>query len=191
MRDPFNNLFYLAIPKNASSMVRAELINLGWFYELLDENPVIEKHQQIIVVLRDPAQRWISGITEFLVLYYPEFDQLSDEMMHLICTHITFDDHTEKQLHFLNSLDQDRCVFFRFSPNLGREIAHFLETRKIKNNFAEAPVVYSSEASDIHMHFRNQITRFIQKNPKYLAGIMKHFKEDYDFIKQVKFYGTY
>ena len=191
MRDPFNKLFYLAIPKNASTMIRDELLKMGWFHELLDEHPVVESDQKIIVVLRDPAQRWISGITEFLVLYYPEFDQLSEDMLHLICTHITFDDHTEKQIYFLNSLITSRCVFFRFSPDLGREIAHFLETRKIKNNFAEAPVVYSAASSDQHMHFKNQITQFLQKNPKYLAGIMKHYKDDYDFIRQVQFYGTY
>ena len=58
---------YINIPKNASSWTKPNLLDHSWeFYNYRTDN--LDK--QALVVLRDPVDRWISGIAEFLTLYH-------------------------------------------------------------------------------------------------------------------------
>ena len=109
MKNPTNDLFYKQIPKNASSMIRKVLHTMNWQYELFDEH-IIADGFKTIVVLRDPFERWISGITEYLTLYFPNKKDLNDDLLEFICSHVTFDDHTEKQIYFVNNLNKNDCV---------------------------------------------------------------------------------
>lgn len=190
MKDPTSQLFYLSIPKNASTMIRNELLALGWDHELLNEHQeLINDARSIIVVLRDPVQRWVSGITEYITLYYPEFEKLSEDLLRVLCTQVTFDDHTEQQIYFLSGMPKNKCVFFKFTPNLANDLAHFFETRKIKNNFSNNKIVYATDDNPTHVNIRSQILAYLQRNPKYLQTIKQHFDEDYRFINRVPYYG--
>jgi hypothetical protein len=188
MKDISDNVYYICIPKNASSMIRKELSVTGWRYELFDEHP-IDPGKKIIIVLRDPIQRWVSGITEFLVLYHKNITTLPKELLQVLCTSVTLDDHTEKQVYFLNGLPKSQCVFFKFGPNLGRNLAHFFESRALKTNFSNDNVVYSTAEDLVHLNYKEQVLTFLQQNPQYLQSIKRHYEEDFTFIKQVQYYG--
>lgn len=64
--DPDHRRFILNIPKNASSFMLAWTGHHGWRAALLDHYPdVIE----IIMILRDPIERWLSGMAQYIRTY--------------------------------------------------------------------------------------------------------------------------
>jgi hypothetical protein len=63
---PDHNRFIINIPKNASSYVLDWTGKFGWNTALADHYSDLT---EIIVVLRDPLQRWISGMAQYLKTY--------------------------------------------------------------------------------------------------------------------------
>ena len=66
MISPDKKYFYLNIPKNSSSFIKKCLGSLGWSFDNIRSYP----DAKIIVALRDPVKRWISGISEYLFMYH-------------------------------------------------------------------------------------------------------------------------
>lgn len=82
---PSNDLlaFYCIIPKNASSWISEVMVNSGWLEATIetcfshDQNWEERYHQHkmfpvvdnLIVVLRDPVERWIAGIAQYISGY--------------------------------------------------------------------------------------------------------------------------
>jgi hypothetical protein len=60
--------FYCLIPKNASSWVSSVLKHNGWTQGVLDHCP--NQHiNELIVILRDPVDRWVAGIAQYFSSY--------------------------------------------------------------------------------------------------------------------------
>jgi hypothetical protein len=60
--------FYCLIPKNGSSWVSNVLQHNGWTQGVLEHCP--KQHiNELIVVLRDPVERWIAGIAQYFSSY--------------------------------------------------------------------------------------------------------------------------
>jgi hypothetical protein len=60
--------FYCLIPKNASSWTSQVLKHNNWIQGSLDACPN-QNIKELIVVLRDPVQRWVAGIAQYLHSY--------------------------------------------------------------------------------------------------------------------------
>lgn len=61
--------FIINIPKNASSFV-LELGNYnGWTQATVGDNCDWQKVKTLIVILRDPVERWISGVAQYINSY--------------------------------------------------------------------------------------------------------------------------
>ena len=61
--------FVVNIPKNASSFILDWASKHGWTAAEILQHPNKHKIEEIIVVLRDPLQRWISGMGQYLTSY--------------------------------------------------------------------------------------------------------------------------
>jgi hypothetical protein len=59
--------FVVNIPKNASSFVLDWTSRFGWRANQLDPNA--HRVGELIVVLRDPVDRWVSGISQYINTY--------------------------------------------------------------------------------------------------------------------------
>jgi hypothetical protein len=66
MLSPDCTKFVLSIPKNASSYLVDWSAKNGWSSAVVDDNCDWHKVQEVIVFLRDPVQRWISGVAQYL-----------------------------------------------------------------------------------------------------------------------------
>jgi hypothetical protein len=143
------------------------------------------------VVLRDPLDRWISGIAEYLFLYHQNIDfaHAGQEFFDLIFDKITFDDHTEKQVYFIEGLDLDRCVFFKFGPDYRQQFSQYLAEHGMPNRYNNYNYQHVSDDSPDRKRFKKIFTDQLQ-NSKYLSQVNQYFKPDYQLINQVKFYGT-
>ena len=194
---PDRTLFYLAMPKNASSSIKDQLFNLGWevgdFYEFPDT--------KVIVTIRDPIERWISGIAEYLILYHSDIiEQIVDPdiyqclpLLHeklaisLIFNTITFDDHTDRQCFFLSGLDFSRCIWLNFKT-LNITFPKLLKEFNQTDSLITLDNMNNSDENIRKKDLKNLFKLILKTNNHAENKLKEYFWCDYKLINRVKFY---
>lgn len=181
------DLMYVYIPKNASSWTKPNLLDYGWeFFNYHTDNLT----KPALVVLRDPIDRWLSGIAEYITLYQPNFRLLFQETEELIFDKIVFDDHTEKQVKFLQGLDTDNCTFMMCDENYRTNFSNFILEHYGENKYSRYEYQHVSNNDPTRQRFKTIFKNLLDREPIYLNKIMDYFEDDYKLIQQVKFYGA-
>ena len=183
------DLMYVYIPKNASSWTKPNLLDYGWEMSNYHKDQDCAK-KPALVVLRDPVDRWLSGIAEYMALYQPNFRLLFQETEELVFDRIVFDDHTEKQVKFLQGLDTDRCIFIRCDDDYRKNFSDFISEHYGANKYARYEYQNVSVNNDERRRFKTLFQRVLEREPKYLKRLLDYYEEDYQLIQQVQFYGT-
>jgi hypothetical protein len=118
---------WINIPKNSSTMINGYLKNQHWSSDSLEN--WIGQANTFLIVLRDPVDRWASGITEYMYRYHPnvDFDQITDLVQDIILQHKIFDEHTFPQVCFLDTIPLDQCVYFRMDQHLVSNFQDYLQ----------------------------------------------------------------
>lgn len=186
---PDTDLMYVNIPKNATSWTKPNL--LDWSWEVYNYHTDNLYHKTAMVVLRDPVERWLSGIAEYLYLYHRDWNNKSftPELLDLIFDKIAFDDHTEKQVYFIEGLDLSRCVFFWFDENYRQNFSTFLAENGMPNRYYNFEKQHVSDNDPVRRNFKEIFNRELQ-NSKYRNQVEDYFRQDLKLIEQTKFYGT-
>lgn len=187
MSHPERDLMYVNIPKNASSWTKPNL--LDWSWENYNYHTDNLYHKTAMIVLRDPVDRWLSGIAEYLYLYHRDWpnEAFTRAMLDLVFDKIAFDDHTEKQVYFVEGLDLSRCVFFWFDENYRECFGRFLAENGMPNKYHRYAKQHVSDLEPVRKNYKEIFTGAIN-NSKYLYQIKQYFKQDYELINSVKFY---
>jgi hypothetical protein len=184
MSHPDSPLMYINIPKNASSWTKPNLIDWGWqFYNFHTDN--LEK--KAIVVLRDPIERWVSGISEYLTLYHPTMGVPAQETVELIFDRVCFDDHTERQIRFIDGLDTDNCIFLLCDGNYRSKFSQLLIEHGMPNRYQNYDYQHTSEKCPNRSRFKKIFSEYL-KVPTFYDRIQFHYKKDYELINSLKFY---
>ena len=199
-----DNLCYAPIPKNASvwgNKIFGEYLNFQKNEYVSEKN----LNKKFIVFLRDPLDRWLSGITQFLwqvqyddkIDYFTQVSNFKLDPLHLalIFNNVEFDNHSMSQVSFLNEFlpaidSHHKLIYFYVNDvNFSKQVAHFLF-----NNYR-----ISIPTTKIHLttenvwktKIRNQIKLELHNNKKYLKFVLKCLQKDYELISKCKFYITY
>ena len=93
--DKDKSITFVHIPKNASSFVKGWLLRSGNFTH--SDSLVIADHY--LITLRDPIERWVSGIAQFM-----NVESNQQLTLHELVEQVTVDDHTELQTYFLQNV---------------------------------------------------------------------------------------
>jgi hypothetical protein len=191
-----SQLIYVNIPKNASSWASLQF-NQGINHDAANINyyDIVDLAQcQFIVILRDPLDRWISGMTQMI---YTEPYQLVDQVnnMHidtfdweLVMEKIEYDNHTQKQVDFIYNIPHNQIVWLKFDSQL-------------KDNFINLMLLYGCDveikkSDKDNITLKNSVKHSVIKkiadklnqHPEYRQKIIDHYHEDYALINSVKFY---
>lgn len=180
---------YIHIPKNASSFIKTSLVNTkDWFH---CEKFLTNDHY--LISLRDPIDRWLSGMAQLI-----HSDTITDWNEELIFNTITFDDHTEEQVYFLQKLnlekELDKCTFFKVDDTLSSKLAKWQLANFVKYENTVYPSTARSAKINVgtDTHGRIEIVQKLQSmidnNPEYLLKLKEHFASDYNLFNNVKFY---
>lgn len=113
---PDNKTFFFCIPKNASTFMTGVLLQNNWEYA----NISYFTGTEVICLVRDPLDRWISGISTYCCLHLLNQNYGSDMFVEnyntlverLIFDNIVFDDHTTPQIEFINTIPVDKNIVY-------------------------------------------------------------------------------
>jgi hypothetical protein len=181
---------YINIPKNASSFLRETFKDTGWKHMHLGMNMDIDA---TVVVLRDPIDRWITGIAQHITTnvlgkdfgstHYLEQD---NELVHrLIFDQVVFDDHTEQQTWFLEPFNMEKAVFFYCDSNLSKNLDSYFNNRF---QLTTKPYVNVSQDQFDNANLVEHFKKLVYNNKDYQNRLRSYFIRDYDLIQSVKFY---
>lgn len=202
---PVQDRFIVNIPKNASSYLLDWSNHHGWTAAEISNTDYPQKLQQVIVVLRDPMQRWISGIAQYLTGYVlnvtgayswdtgpgPDDQQISaDEFIkeynqvveRLLFDNLArFDDHVWPQCEFFQDLlPHVPRKFFYIDQNLDSNISDHL-------GFSLIPGLDRNH-KDTNPD-TSKIQQFIQARlntrPELVERVRRAYAQDYKIIQQV------
>ena len=170
------------IPKNASS----------WATSIVVGDPVIQSLDHLtnraVCILRDPVQRWVSGVKQFLIAPIAQKNNWSDKN---IIEHFTnaldpLDIHTVVQSYFAKSLDLDSTTWFYLDDNFTTNFYHWINKNNItvRQNVSPVNVSKNSESNSMLTHRINKLL----ENNEFKNCIIDYYKLDYDLINSVNFY---
>ena len=174
--DKDKSITFVHIPKNASSFVKGCLLSTEKFIH----SKSLITAERYLITLRDPIERWISGITQLMSTPNNQHLTLQD----LVNT-ITFDDHTELQTYFLEGIDLDLCSFLRVDRNLRTNIKQWAIDNGYQIDVDSVPNI--NEGNQLA---KDRFAAMVDGNSQIKLKLAEHYANDYALINRVKFYGN-
>ncbi len=179
--DSIQDLTYIHIPKNASSFAKRITENFEY-------SKTFRNASNYLILLRDPIDRWVSGMSQLI-----QSDPITDWTDEYIFEHITLNDHTEKQIYFLEYLnfekDLDKCIFFKVDENLSDKFIGWANVLYPNISIHKTKLNTSQDVKGRIEIIKNLQTT-VDNSPDLVLKLKKHFESDYELINRVKFYGT-
>jgi hypothetical protein len=202
---PTHDRFVVNIPKNASSYLLDWSNHHGWTAAEINNIDYPHTLQELIVVLRDPLQRWISGIAQYLTGYVlnvsgaydwstgpgPDDQRISADTFieeynqvveRLLFDNLTrFDDHVWPQFEFFQDLlPQVPRKFFYMDQNFDSNVGDYLGFSPmlgLDRNHSDT----NPDTGKIQ-HF---IRARLNTRPELQQRVHRAYAQDYKMIKQV------
>lgn len=197
--------FIVSIPKNASSFMLDWCTHNGWSNAVVGDSCDWHKVTEMIVVLRDPLDRWVSGIAQYITGYILNVtgayswntgpgpnDQImsGDEFVsqyNPVVERFLFDnlnrhdDHVWPQIDFFESL----------LPDVPRK--YFYLDQHFDHKFSQYLSLQSVQHLDTNSGDSNPNTKIIQQfvqqrltvRPELKQRVIKSYARDYEFIKKI------
>jgi hypothetical protein len=145
-------------------------------------------NKKFIVFVRDPKERWFSGIAQWFTnnLDTSNFE-LNDTMIKMILSAGYLDNHSTNQFTVLEGIKETRyskITFFKTDEaEFYDKLKHFVH-QKMKLRFDDFPnPINVSEQNVWQNNIRNQLKQAIAKNISYTEQLDNLLKKDYDDIK--------
>jgi hypothetical protein len=207
MLSPDRKKFIVNIPKNASSYILDWTRAHAWITATLDNNwPDVE---EIIVVLRDPLNRWISGMSQYLKSYilcpvgpngpvFPGMTEGTEDYAMSADNFITaynqtterlifdnvyrFDDHVWPQKDFVQNLRPHvPRTYFMIDKEFDAKFGSYL-------NLTQLPNLDRNDGSDnLDTKKLNEFLRHrLNTRPELVDRVKRAYSADYEFIKNVQ-----
>ena len=167
---------FVHIPKNASSFVKGCLLSSGNFTN--SDGLITADHY--LVTLRDPIDRWISGIAQFM-----NDESNQSATLHDLVDRVTIDDHTELQTYFLQGVDLDLCTFIQVDKNLRTNLSAWFKEQGYVVNMDNIPNI--NEGNQL---LKDRFAAMVDGNSQIKLKLVTHYEQDYALINRVKFYGN-
>lgn len=184
MRGENLNHAFIPVPRCGSSYLLQHMSeNLGWMpynYNFIQDG-------RFFAVLRDPYQRWLSGLWAIADPEEPNYENKPVNLLDKESLDKMFDDlslqnhHTTQQYVFFRNLDISKITFFNFdSINFMQNFQHFF--------YNEFGIEFKAKDKWHSSDEKTLIKEIIESNTNNLNKLQKWLQPDFDFVKSVKFY---
>ena len=191
--DQASDLIYINIPKNASALTGGKLREVG--YNEYNYHILKKYDSPAYVVLRDPLQRWVSGIIEYLTRFVKtqeDVESLSNKLLiDIIFSKLEFDAHTDQQINFLQGIETSNVTFVWLDENYKNKFSTFFaSTQGLPNHWNSSRPMNTTEQSSIKRQLKLTIAKLLDNNSLRVERIKDYYKHDYDLINSVEFYNA-
>lgn len=193
------NWIYVNIPKNASSWVRKHFPGRRYNFlknsftqlpEHLDNLTVPEYRMHYVIVLRDPVDRWITGVSQALGdrrLNNISYSWLLEDLTCGNNVHVTY------QNQFLHGIDWSTTTAFMVDATLEMKFHHFMLNflpGQAKPYLKPHNNVYNKTSlkSPKWQKFVADLSDFVYNNEYVIQAIKDHYHIDYKMISSMDFY---
>lgn len=182
---------YIPISKNASTYCKDFFsIGFNWTYNYRYEHFPKKK---FVVCLRDPLKRWVTGVSEYFSQFHNTIDIGNSQILQLISERLVFDEHTEPQVNFITNIDLSRLIFFRVDRNLVDNLDRFVVNElQMRDWLGGMNIVKQKNISSENLDKLKKVElldNYLKSNLNLMDKIKLLYKEDYNLIENVKFYG--
>ena len=179
----YKNYVYIPIPKNAHRLTTQILFYYN-FTEHESTNILDLQNKLKIIVLRDPLQRWYSGVCQYIKSYTRDLI-INSDIVNLLTSITLFDIHTRTQTSYLSGIDTDECVFFNLDDKFyENRITYFCD--KQFNKTLSKPGWYGKNTKSLHSEMNEAIKKYMTK--EFENRIIEFYKDDYELYNSVKFF---
>lgn len=213
--DPTNHFFYIDIHKNASTKFSTLFLKQGWQYKEAYNLEKILKRGRVFCILRDPFERYISGLTQFLDTDVKELqNDPSDnsqlcliwknllftnkdiesklkvmKLVFMLTNNFEFDIHTRLQVKFLQHCEIDKIDFFLLDDNLGYRMSKYFQ-KYIKFVQINNEKIHSTLDYPTSVNYHTIVQKFLTDDD-YLQQrqkLLKYLQPDFQLINSIKVY---
>jgi hypothetical protein len=125
---PQGDTRYLPILKCAHSSLEEWCVEQGWHKTNYITDPA-PKNARYFIVLRDPLDRWCSGIDMYLISQNLAWQSISDAMWNLMLNQLVFDAHTIPQNSVMWNLPLNQITAFDMHAQLQTQLGSWLQQR--------------------------------------------------------------
>jgi len=180
------NFGYIVIPINASTLSKS-IFYLNHMSDGRNNNFIIERKFDLnfIVTLRDPFERWVSGVTTYFFRAYPD-EEITPYLLKLLSKKIIWDCHTAHQKSFLEQVETDNTTFFYLDDTWEDKYFKFLKEtwnlEKLTNLHRNSHKVNHQK----NIYFK--VLDFVENDKTIKNNIINFYVEDYELISKINFY---
>lgn len=186
---------YIPIAKNASSFTEFILKHhFNWKENNFIANQYL-KQKQLLVVIRDPFERWMSGVVEHFVRKNPPDCGVrldNEHLLYYVFNQGALDEHTELQVNFLSGIDTKNCTFIRMNRNYTNSFKSFMLHRLNKKvvfwNRDYTAQYNESSNNPVKRILSSHLKKYYNTNKQARANVSTYLKPDYEFVAGLEFY---
>lgn len=182
---------YVSINRAGSSFIQDYLLRNGFIK--IDPREYKSKHK--LVILREPLDRLLSGIT-----FFNAGKQFIKNPKRFFTEH-EFDPHIKSQSSFMEHVNLDNCTFIKFNNKMQYNLFDFL--KKSNTKMPNDPIEWIDRITPINTPggdnsvdvnsesgVRFQMYNAMKKDMRLHDIVMDYLAEDYKLYNSVSFYGT-
>ena len=186
--DQDKSITFVHIPKNASSFVKGVLIGSGGFWH---HSETLINSGENLIVLRDPIDRWLSGLATWLTHRLPQHTPLTSvrdnsTLLDVLFDTVRQDDHTEQQLFFLQNVDVDRAKFFLINDTFNESVSQYF-IQNFSTDISNYPKENQTTLQGGKLVPKQYFQSVLESTPQYLDRVLQFFQRDYQFLQKISF----
>jgi hypothetical protein len=200
--------FIVNMPKNASSFILDWGNHHGWSQAVVGDSCDWHNVKEVIVIVRDPLERWISGVAQYVTgyilsnqgpngPYFPD-SEVAEEYTQYISAEqfisqyntvvdrlifdnaVWLDDHVWPQCKiFENLLPDVSRTFIRFGPDLETTLSNKLSWKPIEN-LDKNQGKQHSDTKKLQEFFSNHLNN----RPDLVKRLKNFYRNDYQLIEK-------
>jgi hypothetical protein len=183
--EPNAKLVYVNIPKNASSWTKQHIPN----WQCVNYFKQSTTDWKYIVTLRDPIERWISGIVQYFFEYNIDPDFNNTAFCNLIFDRIAFDDHTERQILFIQDIPIEKTTFIKCDKSYSINFIDLLRSNgiDIQNKIVKVNTTIQNAKK---IQLKELVLEKLKSNYLYEESLRKYYERDYELFNWVQFFNS-
>lgn len=181
----YRQLQYLHIPVNASCWGKTV------FSKAKFRPNTLHPDYKTIVFLRDPIDRWLSGLSTWLTYRLPQhtgIEQVRDNqaLLDVLFDTVRQDDHTERQSFFVQNIKLDNTVFFYIDSSFQSSVTEYF-SNTLDCDISQIPPDNQTTLEGGKLIPKRYFRSVLESNSAYMSRVKEFFEIDYRLLHHLHF----